>query len=130
MERERSRHQHHRGSKSTAQVTVPKTKEVFDDMVVLSNENNYQSRPLANFEDIDLPQQFFPIFKQLKYEKPTKIQSLAIPIALESYDIIGVAKTGSGKTLSFILPILMAIEEEKKFCASKNTVIFNNLDLQ
>ena len=131
MERERSRHQQHHEAKSSIHATAPKTKEVFGDIVILANENNYQSKPLSNFEDIiDLPQPFFSLFKQLKYEKPTKIQSLAIPITLEHYDIIGVAKTGSGKTLSFILPILMAIAEEKKKCASKNMVLFVNSDLR
>ena len=59
------------------------------------------------------------------YVRPTKIQANAIPIALESFDIIGVAKTGSGKTLSFILPIIMAIQEEKEYC-KKNGKEYDN----
>jgi len=54
--------------------------------------------------------------------RPTKIQANAIPIALEFFDIIGVAKTGSGKTLSFVLPVLMAIQDEKEFCKRNNKV--------
>ena len=92
---------------------------------MLSNENSYQSRPIALFEEIDLPKGFYDLFKQFNFQRPTKIQSIAIPIALESYDIIGVAKTGSGKTLSFILPILMAIEDEKQYLQEQGKV---NLD--
>lgn len=40
------------------------------------------------------------------YTAPTEIQSLAIPLALEGRDIIGIAQTGTGKTAAFILPIL------------------------
>lgn len=118
--RERSRHKKQKGTSEPIQAKV---KEVFGDILVLSNENNYQSRPIAQFEDIDLPPKFFELFQKMKFERPTKIQSIAIPIALESYDIIGVAKTGSGKTLSFVLPILMAIQDEKEYCTEKGTVV-------
>lgn len=104
----------------------PKVREEYGDIVVLSNENNYASRPVERFEDIDLPQGFFSLFKQYGYVKPTKIQSIAIPIALESYDIIGIAKTGSGKTLSFVLPILMAIEDEKRYWQEEKKQPYNN----
>ena len=36
----------------------------------------------------------------------TDVQSKAIPLALQGHDILGAAKTGSGKTLSFIIPVL------------------------
>lgn len=123
MERDRSRHKNFKGNGKQVKRTPPKTREEFGDIVVLSNENEYQSRPIKKFEEIDLPPKFFELFKQFKFTEPTKIQSIAIPIALESYDIIGVAKTGSGKTLSFVIPILMAIEDEKTYCIEKNKVV-------
>ena len=42
----------------------------------------------------------------LGYEIPTPIQAQAIPLVIEGRDILGIAKTGSGKTASFVLPIL------------------------
>ena len=42
----------------------------------------------------------------LQYSKPTPIQELAIPEILKGHDVIGIAKTGTGKTASFCLPIL------------------------
>ncbi|XP_065826999.1 probable ATP-dependent RNA helicase DDX47 isoform X2 [Oscarella lobularis] len=48
---------------------------------------------------------------RLKWEKPTKIQREALPIALEGKDVIGLAETGSGKTGAFALPILQALLE-------------------
>lgn len=97
----------------------PATVVVDGDITIESNENNFQSNPIHRFEEIALSDCFFTLFKQFGYQAPTKIQSIAIPIALEGFDIIGVAKTGSGKTLSFVLPILMAIEDEKQFCKQK-----------
>lgn len=125
MNRDRSRHKNTKGGQARPPKPDAKVKEVFGDIIVLSNENNYESRPIATFEEIDLPPQFFKLFKEYNFKEPTKIQSIAIPIALESYDIIGVAKTGSGKTLSFILPILMAIQDEKGYL-KENGKEYNN----
>jgi superfamily II DNA/RNA helicase len=94
-----------------------------EDLITISaNDNNYKSSPIVNFDEVDFPPAFFAIFKSLGYVRPTKIQANAIPIALEFFDIIGVAKTGSGKTLSFVLPVLMAIQDEKEFCKRNNKV--------
>lgn len=119
MNRERSRHRNGHSQNNNA---PPKVREVFDDIIVEANENNFKSQPIDKFEEIELPDVFFDLFKKNNYVKPTKIQSIAIPIALESFDIIGVAKTGSGKTLSFVLPILMAIDDEKKYFQEKGKV--------
>jgi len=40
------------------------------------------------------------------YETPTPIQAKAIPVIIQGRDVLGIAKTGSGKTASFVLPIL------------------------
>lgn len=92
-----------------------------DDNIKIDSKNGqYQSGPISKFEEVDFPKPFFTEFKTLGYKAPTPIQGVAIPIALEGLDIIGVAKTGSGKTLSFILPILMGIQDEKNYCKEKN----------
>ncbi len=48
---------------------------------------------------------------KLGYEQPMPIQSQAIPIVLAGKDVLGIAKTGSGKTASFVLPILNKLLE-------------------
>ena len=48
---------------------------------------------------------------ELKWKVPSKIQSEAIPVALQGNDIIALAETGSGKTGAFALPILQSLLE-------------------
>lgn len=42
-----------------------------------------------------------------QFERPTPIQSQAVPAALSGRDVIGTAATGSGKTLAYVLPCLV-----------------------
>ena len=47
------------------------------------------------------------------YEKPTIIQAQAIPAIMAGNDLIGIAKTGSGKTVAFLLPMLRQIMDQR-----------------
>lgn len=51
---------------------------------------------------------------KLKYTKPTAVQNQAIPNILLGIDVLAVAKTGSGKTAAFVLPLLQILEKLKK----------------
>lgn len=54
----------------------------------------------------------------LDYKKPTDIQTKCIPLILKKKDVFGLAKTGSGKTAAFVLPILdMLLKEPSSFFA-------------
>uniref|UniRef100_A0A8I3RUZ1 RNA helicase n=2 Tax=Canis lupus TaxID=9612 RepID=A0A8I3RUZ1_CANLF len=61
--------------------------------------------PTCKFEDAF---QYYPEvmenFKRAGFQKPTPIQSQAWPIVLQGIDLIGVAQTGTGKTLSYLMP--------------------------
>jgi ATP-dependent RNA helicase DDX56/DBP9 len=48
------------------------------------------------------------------FRTPTPVQSKAIPLALEGRDILARAKTGSGKTAAYLLPILHSILKQKQ----------------
>ncbi|WJX92264.1 DEAD-box ATP-dependent RNA helicase 35 [Trifolium repens] len=69
--------------------------------------------PIKNFKDMRFPD---PILKMLKTKgivQPTPIQVQGLPVILSGRDMIGIAFTGSGKTLVFVLPmIMMAMQEE------------------
>lgn len=55
---------------------------------------------------MNLPDLLLQALKQLNYTKPTPIQAKTIPIAINNIDILGSAPTGTGKTLSFVIPII------------------------
>jgi ATP-dependent RNA helicase RhlE len=48
------------------------------------------------------------------YKTPTPIQEQAIPVVLAGRDILGCAQTGTGKTASFVLPLLQRMHEQKQ----------------
>lgn len=58
------------------------------------------------FTDFGLDEELVDAVEASGYDKPTPIQEHAIPVALEGRDIIGIAQTGTGKTASFVLPII------------------------
>jgi ATP-dependent RNA helicase DDX23/PRP28 len=67
--------------------------------------------PMRSWAESGLPKRLLDIVAQVGYTEPTPIQRAAIPIALQSRDLIGVAVTGSGKTAAFLLPLLFYISE-------------------
>ena len=68
-----------------------------------------EAEPLVSFEEMQsslkLRNNFSDIMKTIyKYEYPTSIQSISIPLIHQNKNIIAVSETGSGKTLSYIIP--------------------------
>jgi ATP-dependent RNA helicase RhlE len=58
-----------------------------------------------------------PILKALAeqgYSNPTPIQEQSIPVILQQKDILGCARTGTGKTAAFAIPIIQLLAEEKE----------------
>jgi ATP-dependent helicase YprA (DUF1998 family) len=61
--------------------------------------------PFKQFHQAPFCDKILQAFKKSGFEKPTSIQSQAWPIALQNKDMICIAKTGSGKTCGFLLPV-------------------------
>lgn len=53
------------------------------------------------------------ILTKLKYTSPTPIQEQSIPVAIEGKDLMGIAQTGTGKTLAFGVPLIQHVLHEK-----------------
>ena len=53
------------------------------------------------------------VIKRLNYTAPTSIQAQAIPAIMSGRDVIGVAKTVSGKTIAFLLPLFRHIKDQR-----------------
>ena len=59
-----------------------------------------------NFADLGLSDELLQAVSTAGYDTPTPIQAQAIPSVLMMKDIIGIAQTGTGKTASFVLPMI------------------------
>lgn len=67
---------------------------------------------------------------EMGFEQPSPIQAQSIPIAVEGKDMIGQARTGTGKTASFGIPMLQRINPKDKnlrqsSCAQRENLQFN-----
>lgn len=77
--------------------------------------------PIQTFREMKFPPAVIKGLKKKGIEKPTPIQIQGIPTVLEGRDMIGIAFTGSGKTMVFVLPIIMfCLEQEKRLPFVKN----------
>ncbi|MCW5723784.1 MAG: DEAD/DEAH box helicase [Maricaulaceae bacterium] len=59
-----------------------------------------------SFKDLGLSPALLTALDDAGYTQPTPIQSGAIPVALSGRDVLGIAQTGTGKTASFVLPMI------------------------
>jgi ATP-dependent RNA helicase RhlE len=66
---------------------------------------------MNSFNDFDLLPSILETLKEKKISKPTEIQRNAIPLLMSSQSVVGVSETGSGKTLTYALPILNALKK-------------------
>eukprot|EP01065_Artemidia_motanka_P041986 TRINITY_DN553_c0_g1_i1.p1 TRINITY_DN553_c0_g1~~TRINITY_DN553_c0_g1_i1.p1 ORF type:complete len:841 (+),score=320.44 TRINITY_DN553_c0_g1_i1:90-2525(+) len=67
------------------------------------------AQSLAEFKELPLSAPTRRGLQDGKYVCMTKVQQLAVPVALKSQDVLCAAKTGSGKTLGFVVPTLEAL---------------------
>lgn len=63
----------------------------------------------SKFRDFEIDPSLISVLERNKFITPTPIQSKVIPIALNGGDVIGIAQTGTGKTLAFGIPIVQKI---------------------
>ena len=67
-----------------------------------------------SFSTLGLADFLLKTLESNKYEKPYPIQEEAIPAILKKKDVLGIAQTGSGKTASYVLPILTNLQKNTK----------------
>lgn len=67
----------------------------------------------TGFDSLGISPKILSILKSLNFTSPTPIQEKVIPTAMTGKDVIGIAQTGTGKTLAFAIPALHRIAETK-----------------
>lgn len=76
--------------------------------------NNKKINPVMNFYHFGLDAQTLSVINNdLRFANPTAIQSQTIPAIMSGKDVIGIGRTGSGKTMCFLLSMLKHIKQQK-----------------
>lgn len=70
--------------------------------------------PGPAFSDLALDARLLQAIASQKYQTPTLVQSKVIPLALNGQDVLAKAKTGSGKTAAYLLPVLHGVLKRKQ----------------
>jgi ATP-dependent RNA helicase RhlE len=81
------------------------------------------------FADLNLHPKLLTAVTNLGFVTPTAIQRDAIPVVLTGSDVIGVAQTGTGKTLAFGLPILNRFLKANGRCSGRSLIILPTREL-
>ncbi|XP_033999080.1 ATP-dependent RNA helicase DDX42 [Trematomus bernacchii] len=79
-------------------------------------------KPCTSFAHFNFDEQLMHQIRKSEYTQPTPIQCQGLPIALSGRDMIGIAKTGSGKTAAFIWPMLVHIMDQKELEAGEGPI--------
>ena len=80
-------------------------------------------RPVTSFAESGLPDDLMSSLHAAGFQDPTPIQSVGWPIALSGRDVVGIAQTGSGKTLSFVLPALVHIRNQPPLKSGEGPIV-------
>ncbi len=99
-----------RGSDKPSERSSSKTEEPATKSVIEAVAEIVEVKEFESFSEIDLSNVMLKALKRGGYESPTPIQSGVIPPALDGRDILGQARTGTGKTAAFSIPILECLD--------------------
>jgi ATP-dependent RNA helicase DeaD len=83
----------------------------------------------ARFEDLGLSDVMMAALAAAEYLKPTPIQAGLIPRALARIDVLGQARTGTGKTAAFVIPIMEMVEPHKRGVGAQALVLVPTREL-
>ncbi|VVA25906.1 PREDICTED: DEAD-box [Prunus dulcis] len=80
-------------------------------------------KPIQMFEDANFPDYCLDAIAKLGFVEPTPIQAQGWPMALKGRDLVGIAETGSGKTLSYLLPALVHISAQPRLVPGEGPIV-------
>jgi ATP-dependent RNA helicase DDX56/DBP9 len=88
-----------------------------------TNENNDKKDEVTSFYEMGIDDRILLSIIQLKWNEPTPIQEASIPLILSGRDILAKARTGSGKTGAYAIPLIQKILNIKKKSISSESQI-------
>src|SRR3989344_5666642 len=77
--------------------------------MIKQKEKQFNNESEKGFNGLGIAPKFLETLARLRFTIPTPIQYKAIPPAIEGKDIIGIAQTGTGKTLAFGIPMIQRL---------------------
>ena len=95
-----------------ARMTSEEVKELRGELEGIRCRGKDVPRPIKTWAQAGLSNRVMELIRRSGFEKPMPIQCQALPVIMSGRDCIGVAKTGSGKTLSYVLPMLRHIKDQ------------------
>ncbi|XP_027872416.1 probable ATP-dependent RNA helicase DDX5 [Xiphophorus couchianus] len=69
-------------------------------------------KPIVKFHEAAFPSYVMDVIVKQNFTDPTPIQSQGWPVALSGKDMVGIAQTGSGKTIAYLLPAIVHIQHQ------------------
>jgi len=79
--------------------------------------------PIQHFEEVNFPDYVAYELRKSGFEAPTAIQCQGWPIAMSGHDMVGIAQTGSGKTLSYVLPATVHINNQERLVRGDGPIV-------
>ena len=82
-----------------------------------------------SFDSLGLSETTLQAVRQAGYETPSPVQAGVIPKALDGYDVLGQARTGTGKTAAFVLPIVDRVDVDDSIKAPQALILVPTREL-
>ncbi|KAE8238363.1 hypothetical protein A4X06_0g8821, partial [Tilletia controversa] len=98
-------------SEKTLEEMAERDWRIFREDFAIAARGGNIPRPLRSWKESRIPGLILRAIEAIGYKEPSPIQRQAIPIGLQNRDLIGIAETGSGKTASFVIPMLAYISD-------------------
>jgi len=80
-------------------------------------------KPIRTFAEANFPNYILKEIAAAGFKEPTPIQCQGWPMAMSGRDVIGVAQTGSGKTLTFLLPSIVHINAQPQLARGDGPIV-------
>ena len=79
-----------------------------DDIEIIDGDSSVP-HPICSFEETCFPDDLMDRLTEQHFQEPSPIQKQIWPLAMQGRDLVGIAETGSGKTVAYILPMIVHI---------------------
>ncbi len=84
-----------------------------EDVLEEKSQHNVKSKKLkvGTWKGFSFDKNLLRGIEKQGFKQPTPIQRLTIPLILQSHDVVAMARTGSGKTAAFVIPMIQRLRE-------------------